>query len=143
MIESGSHFLFLRALAIWFALIAAEFVHGIMRALFLVPYVGDFRARQIGVFTGSVLIILVVCIFIRWLHASDTKSLILVGVLWLVLTLAFEFSFGHFVFGRSWGDLASDYDVSQGGLLAFGMIVLIFSPVIAMRVRGYLEARNA
>jgi hypothetical protein len=44
-------------------LIAVEFVHGILRAIFLVPVVGDFRARRIGVFIGSGLILLVACIF--------------------------------------------------------------------------------
>ena len=48
-----------------FALIAVEFVHGILRAIFLVPVVGDFRARRIGVFIGSGLILLVACIFVR------------------------------------------------------------------------------
>jgi len=125
-----------RALAIWCVLIAVEFIHGAVRAIFLVPVVGDFRARQIGVLTGSVLIIVVACMFIRWLHAPNTKSLILVGAPWLVLTVAFEFSFGHFVFGRSWRDLASDYDIAHGGLLGLGMLVLLFSPVIASRLRG-------
>jgi hypothetical protein len=48
-----------RALLVWLILIATEFVHGILRAIFLVPVVGDFRARQIGVFIGSALILLV------------------------------------------------------------------------------------
>ena len=48
-----------------FVLIAVEFVHGILRAIFLVPVVGDFRARRIGVFIGSGLILLVACIFVR------------------------------------------------------------------------------
>jgi len=122
---------------------AVEFVHGILRAIFLVPVVGYFRARQIGVFTGSVLIVLVACLFIRWLHARDTKSLILVGVLWLFLTTAFEFSFGHFVFRRSWRDLASDYDVRHGGLLGFGMLILLFSPLIANRLRGPGQTANS
>jgi len=59
----------------------------------------------------------------------------MVGMLWLVLTVAFEFSFGHFVFGRSWNNLASDYDLLHGGLLPIGMVVLAFSPVIAARSR--------
>ena len=48
-----------RAFAIWLLLITAEVVHGIVRTLVLTPAVGDFRARQIGVFTGSLLILLI------------------------------------------------------------------------------------
>jgi hypothetical protein len=49
----------------------------------------------------------------------------------LVLTLAF-------LFGRlaSWERLAADYNVLEGGLLPFGMVVLMLSPWIAGRVRG-------
>ena len=44
--------LFRLALVIWIVLIAVEFIHGILRAIFLVPVEGDFRARQIGLFTA-------------------------------------------------------------------------------------------
>jgi hypothetical protein len=47
----------LRALVVWLLIVAAEVVHGIARALWLEPRVGDFRARQIGVFTGSAMIL--------------------------------------------------------------------------------------
>jgi hypothetical protein len=40
-----------RAGAIWIVLIGAEVSHGIARAMWLVPQVGDFRSSQIGVFT--------------------------------------------------------------------------------------------
>ena len=128
--------LFKRALVVWLVLIAVEFIHGVLRAIFLVPVVGDFKARQIGVFSGSVFILVVTFLFIRWLDAPDTRALLHVGVLWLFLTLTFEFTFGHFVFGRPWEDLASDYELRHGGLLAFGMAVLMLSPVIAARLRG-------
>ena len=130
------HRLLKRALLVWFVLIGVEFVHGALRAIFLVPVVGDHRSRHIGVFTGSVLILLVAYLVVPWLHADKGRALISVGVLWLVLTVAFEFSFGHYVFRRSWGDVASDYDPFQGGFLLIGMAVLMFAPVIAARMRG-------
>ena len=46
----------LRALAVWLAIVVAETLHGIARTLWLTPIVGDHAARQIGVGTGSVLI---------------------------------------------------------------------------------------
>ncbi len=129
------HRLFERAFFVWLVLIAVEFVHGILRTIFLVTVVGDFRSRQIGVFTGSILILAVAYMLVPWLHAAEKKSLISVGVLWVVLTFAFESSFGHYVFGRSWGDLASDYNLFRGGSLLLGMAVLMFAPVIAVRLR--------
>ena len=66
----------------------------------------------------------------------DLSQLLGVGVLWLVLTLAFEILFGRFVVGASWQRLAADYNILEGGLLPFGMIVLALSPLIAGKVRG-------
>ena len=45
------------------------------------PVLGEFRARQIGVFSGSVLILMMAFLFMRWLDAPNTKSLFQVGAL--------------------------------------------------------------
>jgi len=133
----------LRAFAVWVVLIVVESIHGTLRTLFLAPYVGDFRARQIAVFIGSLLILFVAWLCVRWLvgpqlsstRPASTRRLLLAGVLWLALTLAFEFGAGHYAFGRSWRDLASDYDLAHGGLLPFGMVVLVLAPLIAARLQ--------
>ncbi len=48
-----------RAGAIWLVLICAEILHGIARAALLVPHVGEFQSSQIGVFTGSAIILVI------------------------------------------------------------------------------------
>jgi len=104
-----------RAFAVWLVLIVAEILHGILRGIFLVPHVGEFRSNQIGVFTGSIIILVIALAFVRWIGASRTSDLLAVGVLWLALTLAFEILFGRFVVGASWERLAADYNVFEGG----------------------------
>ena len=123
-------------MAVWIVLIGVEFIHGALRTIFLVPHIGDFHARQIGVFTGSFLIVLIAYLLVPWIHAENVQSLICVGLLWLTLTVLFELGFGHFVFGRSWESLGSDFDVLHGGLLPFGLLILTLSPLIATRLRG-------
>jgi hypothetical protein len=125
-----------RSLTIWLILIAAEILHGIARGIFLVPYVGEFRSSQIGVFTGSLIILAIAVLFVRWIGTTRSTHLLGIGVLWLVLTLAFEFLFGYFVAGASWERLLADYNIFEGGLLPFGMIFLALSPWIAGKVRG-------
>jgi hypothetical protein len=117
-------------------LICAEILHRIARGVFLVPPVGEFRSSQIDVFTGSLIILAIALAFVRWIGASRTTHLLAVGVLWLGLTLAFEFLFGRFVVGASWMRLAADYNVLEGGLLPFGMLLLAVSPLIVSKVRG-------
>jgi hypothetical protein len=125
-----------RSLAIWLLLIAAEILHGIARGIFLVPHAGEFRSNQIGVFTGSLIILAIALVFVRWIGATRPGQLLGIGILWLFLTLAFEILFGRFVAGASWERLAADYNVLEGGLMPFGMIFLAVSPWIAGKVRG-------
>lgn len=70
----------------------------------------------------------------RWLGASRPSQLLAVGFLWLCLTLAFEFLFGHFAVGASWERLAADYNLLEGGLLPIGMAVLTFAPLIVVKL---------
>ncbi len=133
--------IFFRALAVWFVLIVAESIHGTLRELLLKPYVGDLRARQFCLFTGMLIILGVAYAFIRWIRADTTRALLLVGLMWVVLTLAFEFSVGLLALGYSWERMIEDYDIRRGGYLSLGMIVLWLSPLIAARLRG-IRARQ-
>jgi hypothetical protein len=78
-------------------------------------------------------------LFIRWIRAAGTPSLIGVGLTWLALTVSFELGLGHYALGRSWAALASDYNILHGGLLPVGLAVLTFSPLIAAKWRGVKE----
>jgi hypothetical protein len=125
----------LRAIAVWLVLMAAEIVHGIARTVFLAPIVGDFRARQIAVFTGSCLILLVATPFIGWLRPATARVATSVGLVWLVLTLIFEIAFGRYVVHASWSRIASDYNLLRGGLLPIGLLVLTAAPLVAAKIR--------
>ena len=127
--------LVVRALAVWLLLITAEVVHGIVRTLVLTPVVGDFRARQLGVFTGSLLILLISALTIRWIRARRRATLLMIGSAWVVLTVVFEISLGRML-GYSWERLGSDYNMREGGLLPIGLVIMATAPLIAARLRG-------
>lgn len=125
-----------RAFAVWLLIVVAEVIHGILRTLFLVPLAGDFRARQIGVFTGSLLILAIATATIRWLGLPTLARQFQVGVLWLVWMVLFELAFGRWVADLSWDRLLADYNILAGGLLPFGLLLLLLSPFLAARLRG-------
>jgi len=123
-----------RAVAIWLMLVAVESIHGLMRRLLLEPHFGDLPARQLSVFTGTVLIILVFWFTLKWLGPQPEWRWWEVGFLWLTLTLAFEIGLGRAA-GMSWDRIASDFDPRRGGFLAFGMLVIVVAPrVLAERL---------
>jgi len=127
---------------VWLLLMAAEVVHGIARTMFLAPALGDFRARQLAVFSGSALILAITGLAIRWMRIGTTRSLVAVGLMWVTLTLAFEVGIGRLA-GYSWDRIASDYHLLHGGLLPIGLTVMALSPWIASRLRHVSTIRES
>jgi hypothetical protein len=140
---TGDRMFLLRASAVWLVLVIVESVHGVLRTLLLAPIVGDFKARQISVFTGSLLILTVAYLFVRWIRAGTTGRLLAVGLVWLALTVLFEVALGRLVMGYSWDRLTSDYDLARGGLMPFGLVILTLSPLVAVKSRGLEKSIRA
>jgi len=133
--EIGALLMIFRALLVWLLMMAIETIHGILRNRFLVPVIGDVGASQIGVLVGSAIILGIAILLIGWIRPASERALLAIGALWLFLTLAFEFGLGH-ALGRSWDSLLADYDLTRGGLLSIGMVVLALSPWIAAHFRN-------
>lgn len=36
----------------------------------------------------------------------------------------------------SWERIASDYDITNGGLMLFGLTLMVFAPLLAAKIRG-------
>lgn len=112
-----------------------------MRRLLLEPHLGDLRARQVSVFTGAALIVLVFWFTLHWLGSHPGRRWWTIGGLWLALTLAFEIGLGR-AMGMSWDRIASDFDPRRGGLLAFGMLVILVAPRLVAARRDLLARRH-
>ena len=138
MMMADSSVALTRAVRIWLTMIAVESIHGVMRRLILEPQLGDLRARQIGVFTGAVLITWVLWFTLTWLGPQPVRRWWTYGLLWLALTLAFEIGLGRAT-GMSWERIASDFDPRRGGLLAFGMLVILVAPRFVAQRRGLIQ----
>jgi hypothetical protein len=135
--------MWVRVFAVWLLVMAVEFVNGTLRWIFLRPRVGDFRSGQIGIFAGSLLFLLVVYFCEPWMKLRSVRDCLRVGALWVGLTLAFEWSFGHYVMGRSWESIGTEYNLLQGGLMVVGLAIFGMSPWIAFHLRGAGRASSA
>jgi hypothetical protein len=137
----GRSFPIARAAGIWLLLIAVESVHGVVRRLVLEPQIGDLAARQLSVFTGAVIIVLLLWLTLPWLGPQSDRRWWELGLLWLTLTLAFEITLGRAA-GMSWDRIASDFDPRRGGFLALGMIVILVAPRVLADRRGLRSGRG-
>lgn len=127
---------FRRGLAVWLLIALAEIVHGTLRTLFLQPVFGELASRQIGVFSGSLLVLLIAYLTIDWIAAQGKRRLLRIGLGWLVLMVLFEVAMGR-AFGLSRERIFSDYMPWKGGFMIAGLLVLALSPLIAARLRRF------
>jgi hypothetical protein len=123
-----------RAFAVWLVIIVAESAHGALRQLFLTPIVGDLRARQVGVLVGSLIIFAIALLASRWLGARSLRQQLSVGLLWVVLTIAFELGLGVLL-GLPLARLLLDCDIRRGGFMSFGLLFMLLAPALAARAR--------
>ena len=123
-----------RALAVWLLIAVVESAHGTLREFFLVPVVGAALAGRIGFGVGCALVVGVAWLTSRWLGATTRAAQLGVGLLWAVLMLGFEIALGR-ARGFSWSRIGADYDLSQGGLMGFGLLLLLLAPCIAAGLR--------
>ena len=128
----------LKAFLIWVLIAGAETVHGIVRMRLLNRRVGKHRANQIGVFTGSVIILIIAWYTVPWFGVLTRSDYLWIGILWLVQMLTFEVVLGRYVFRVSWQRIAADFDPRQGGLLSIGMAVLMLAPLLVAKLRGLI-----
>lgn len=70
-----------------------------------------------------------------WIRPGTLRDAWGVGILWLVLTLAFEFLAGHYLFGDSWAKLLAEYNVLQGRLWVTVPLTTLFAPVVTFAMR--------
>jgi hypothetical protein len=103
------------------------FTNGAVRALVLQPRLGEHLARQIATGLGVLIVFGFAFFFVRRLGAPKTVDLLGVGVVWLVLTLAFEFGMG-LVAGRSWETMLADYDILEGRLWPLIPLATLVAP---------------
>jgi len=124
-----------RAIVVWFAVLALAVINGGVREAWLIPRLGPDLGRAISTVSLCGLVFLVTWLTIGWIRPATAGNALGVGVLWLVLTLAFEFGAGHYLFHKPWAVLLEDYDVSRGRIWPAVLLVVLLAPLLTARMR--------
>ena len=117
-----------RAAAIWVAILVLAVANGAVRESVLIPWLG----RTMGlVSSGAVLcavVLLVSGICMPWVRPRSARDSWFVGVLWVGLTVAFEFGFGAVVQHRTWHDMVQPYLFRDGNIWPVVLAVILVAP---------------
>lgn len=121
--------MYLKAFGVWLLLAVAMVLNGAARDMLYQPALG----YDLGHSTSSVLAVAIVWAaayaFVRATPDARHAEWKRVGLLWLALTVAFEFLAGHYIFGTPWEALLADYNLARGRLWIFVLISTYAAPV--------------
>jgi len=133
-LEGGSKWkqgILLYALGVWFILVIVAILNGTCRNTFISPKVGEYAGHVISTIIFICVILLATYLFLSMIRIDYTViDLLLVGTLWLVLTVLFEFVFGHYFVGHSWDKLLADCNILQGRVWVLVLLTEFMAPLL-------------
>lgn len=119
----------------WFPMIIIAIGNGLFREKFLANRLSELQAHQLS--TASMIVLFGIYVWILfkiWTPISASQAII-IGLIWLVLTVVFEFLFGHYVAGHSWDKLLHDYNILKGRVWLLVLIWITIAPYIIYQIQ--------
>ena len=123
--------IFLYAFGVWIIFGILTVINGVIRNRFYEPVIGEYAAHVISTVIAICFVVVGTYLFIRFIGIEYSNAeLLLIGVFWLILTVLFEFIFGHYVVGNSWERLLADYNILEGRVWSLFLLTALVSPLL-------------
>ncbi len=98
----------------WVPMVLIAILNGILREYWFAKNLNELQAHQLSTVTALVLLgIYIGTLMLLW-KIDSSQQAIAVGLIWICLTIGFEFLFGHYVMRHPWNRLWSDYNIFAG-----------------------------
>ena len=119
-------------LGTWFLFMILAIINAGIRNGVYKPIVGDLTAHQISTLIFVIVIFVVTYLILRFsdLNLSGSQAL-LMGIIWVILTIGFEFVAGHYAFGNSWEKLLADYNILNGRIWSLVLLTEFIAPLLS------------
>ncbi|WP_205783210.1 hypothetical protein [Flagellimonas allohymeniacidonis] len=114
----------------WLPMVIIAIANGLLRERFIANRIKELYAHQVS----TLILILFFGIYIwlvfqMWRPESPQQALN-IGLFWLVLTVVFEFLFGHYIAGHTWSKLLEDYNIMAGRVWILVLIWVTIAPYV-------------
>lgn len=125
-----------RAVAFWLGMAVVAVLNGVVRNNFYGSMMTELAAHQLSTFLLVFLFLGITRLFVvsGGYCLSELKK---IGLMWLVMTVAFEFVFGHYVAGHSFARLLHDYNLLEGRVWVFVLLTQALGPWLVWRLESH------
>ena len=111
-------------------------VNGAVRQLGYGKLLNELPAHQLSCLTGIALFFIYTwCLSLYWPLESSRQALT-IGLIWLILTIAFEFLFMHYGAKVPWAKLLQDYNILKGRVWVLVLFAVLMAPYLVSRIRS-------
>jgi hypothetical protein len=120
----------------WFGLVVLGLLNATIRQVVYARYLSELAGHQISTLTLAVLVGLYAWALSGFLKLSSPGEAIGVGLMWMVLTIVFEFALGRYVVGDSWGNLLRAYNLLEGRVWGLFVLWVGVAPYVFYRIEA-------
>jgi hypothetical protein len=120
---------------LWLPMILIAFANATLRELVFIKHYSEFRAHQLSTITLISLCSIYVWFVFPMLDIKNSKQAFLIGFVWVLLTVAFEFSVVS-VTNQSWEYLFRDCNLFAGRIWLLFLFSLFLLPCLVHVIRN-------
>jgi hypothetical protein len=118
----------------WFGIIFLAIANGAIREFGYKSNVGDLLAHQISTFILILLIALYTWQLNKFWPIKSARQAWIIGSIWIIMTIAFEFGMGHFISEIPLSKMLSEYNIFAGRLWILIPLWTFFAPFAFFRL---------
>ena len=127
----------IRSVITWFLFVPIAIINGFIREKVYKPRIGDLAAHQLStVFAILAFLTFTYVMLGDRLSEVPTLTALLIGLMWMLMTITFEFGFGYFVEHIRWEILFEDYNLLKGRVWGLMLLTILITPYIIKLVNG-------
>ena len=123
-----------KSLFIWLALIPLAFLNGGLREIVINPLVGAEYGQPISCFSLCLLLFVLCWIFIPKIGRGTEKTYLIIGLLWIVMTVLFETCL-ELLTGNTFAGVLKTYDITTGNLWLLVVLFTGIAPWLTAKTR--------
>jgi len=123
----------LKYLIAWFVMLLVSIANGAIRDFTYGKHLDELTTHQLSTLSSVLLLSIIIWGYLKLYRPSSGKEAVLMGILWMGLTVAFEFLFFHYIGGHSWSELLGNYNIFKGRVWVVVLAWLAIAPYLFFR----------
>jgi hypothetical protein len=120
----------------WLVMLLISIANGAVRDFTYGKHIDDLTTHQLSTLSGVLLLSIIIWVYVKLYQPSSSKEAVLIGLLWMLLTIAFEFLFFHYVANYSWTELLANYNIFKGRVWIILLVWITIAPYIFFRLKN-------